>query len=107
MTVSRASQVHVPTTPYYHCISRCVRRAFLCGDDRYTGKNFDHRKAWLVERLHHLSGLYAIDVCAYAVQANHFHLVLRVAPERAEAWDEDEVVQRYGKLFPMAKAELA
>ncbi len=107
MTVSRASQVHVPTTPYYHCVSRCVRRAFLCGDDRYSGQNFDHRKAWLVERLRHLSGLYAIDVCAYAIQANHFHLVLRVAPERVEAWDEDEVVQRYGKLFPMAKAELA
>jgi putative transposase len=106
MTASRASQVHVETTAYYHCISRCVRRAYLCGSDDHSGKNFDHRKAWLVERLKKLSSIFAIDVAAFAVLSNHFHVVLRVDKERAESWDEDEVVRRFGKLFSGSKAQL-
>ena len=32
MTQSRQSQVLLSDTPYYHCISRCVRRTYLCGE---------------------------------------------------------------------------
>ncbi len=105
MATARSEQVDLSVTPFYHCMTRCVRRAFLCGDDRYSGKNFDHRKAWVRDRLHVLSGLFAIDVCAYAVMSNHLHVVLHVNEELAAGFSDDEVVRRYTSLYPMAKAK--
>ena len=64
MTQSRQSQVSLIDTPYYHCISRCVRRAFLCGEDIFTGQNFSHRRQWVAQRMHFLAGLFNIDVSA-------------------------------------------
>ena len=58
MTQSRRSQVSLSDTPYYHCISRCVRRAYLCGEDKYTEKSFEHRRQWVVERMHYLASLF-------------------------------------------------
>ncbi|MCK0538880.1 hypothetical protein MU846_14315 [Alcanivorax sp. CY1518] len=51
MARPRSQQVSLDTTAYYHCIGRCVRRAFLCGEDALTGRSFEHRRAWMVERL--------------------------------------------------------
>ena len=59
MTKARSKQVSLEDTPYYHCISRCVRRAFLCGEDHVTGKNYEHRKPWVVEKLKELSEIFA------------------------------------------------
>ena len=71
MPKPRSLQVSLEATAVYHCISRCVRRAFLCGQDRLTGKNFDHRKQWLVDRMQELAGIFALDLCAYSVLRNH------------------------------------
>jgi REP element-mobilizing transposase RayT len=84
----------------YHCIARCVRRAFLCGTDTYSGRDYSHRKAWIIDRLRHLAGLFGIDVCSYAIMSNHLHLVLRNRPDRVEQWSDAEVALRWRKLFP-------
>lgn len=99
---ARSAQIDLEVTPYYHCYARCVRRAFLCGEDPYEGKNFDHRRGWFVERLREAAMAFAIDVCAYAILSNHFHVVLRVDSEMAASWSEAEVLKRYGKFFPRA-----
>lgn len=98
----RHTQIDIHATPFYHCISRCVRRAFLCGADQSTGASFDHRKRWLVELLGQLTDIFAVDLCAYSVLSNHYHLVVRLDGERARAWSSDEVVERYARLFPAA-----
>ena len=99
MTRARKEQVCLDETPYYHCICRCVRRAFLCGDDKFTGKNLDHRKQWLVNKIHQLTSVFSIDVCAYAIMSNHYHLVLKVDKADAEQLSDFDVVMRWKELF--------
>ncbi len=99
MTRARSTLISLSDTPWYHVINRCVRRAFLCGDDRLSGKSFDHRRGWIVDRVKQLAGVFAIDVAAYAVMSNHYHLVLRVDAQRAQAWSRDEVLRRWTQLF--------
>ena len=99
MPYPRSALVSLDATPWYHVISRCVRRAFLCGEDAVTGRNYEHRRGWIVERLEQLAGVFAIDVAAYAVMSNHAHLVVRVHAERAQAWSQDEVLRRWTRLY--------
>jgi len=99
MTQSRQSQVSLTDTPYYHCISRCVRRAYLCGEDKYTEKSFEHRRQWVVERMHYLASLFSIDICAYAIMSNHYHLVLHVDEKSSENLSHEEVCERWCQLY--------
>jgi REP element-mobilizing transposase RayT len=99
MATARKRQISLINTPYYHCISRCVRRAFLCGEDKLTGNSYEHRRAWVKDKLQSLAQVFAIDVCAYAVMSNHTHLVLFVDETMAKAWSMDEVLSRWHQLF--------
>ncbi len=99
MTTPRKQLISLADTPYYHCISRCVRRAFLCGEDKLTGKTFEHRRAWVEDKLLALSQVFAIDVCAYAIMSNHTHVVLFVDEASAKLWSTEEVLKRWHKLF--------
>ncbi len=97
MPKARKSQISLLDTPYYHCVSRCVRRTFLCGEQ--DGKSFEHRRQWGEDRIHTLSEVFAIDVCAYAVMSNHTHVVLHVAMDKAEAFSTEDVIQRWHTLY--------
>ncbi|MFK8032415.1 MAG: hypothetical protein AB8G18_19500 [Gammaproteobacteria bacterium] len=99
MPRARSQLIHPQTTPYYHLVSRCVRRAFLCGKDHATGQSYEHRKDWIEQRLRLLSSIFAIDVCAYAVMSNHYHLVIHINLNESEAWSDDDIAQRWRMLF--------
>ncbi|MDK2596566.1 transposase [Pseudoalteromonas obscura] len=99
MTRARKALIDLSSTSYYHLIARCVRRAFLCGEDKYTGKNFDHRRRWLVERMKLLSSVFAIDIAAYAIMSNHYHMVVKVNRKEAINWSDDEVITRWYRLY--------
>ncbi len=101
MTRPRREQISLSDTPYYHCINRCVRHAFLCGVDHLTGKNYEHRKSWVVSRLAELSQVYAIEIASYAVMSNHLHLVLRVDQSLTKDWLDEEVIECWGTLYKL------
>ena len=67
ITHVRRELISLDSTPYYHCISRCGRRAFLWDEESFTGKSFEHHKGWVVDRLKELADAFAIDIAAYAV----------------------------------------
>ena len=98
MPMPRNQQICVEDTPYYHCVSRCVRRAYLCGEDAVTGVSYEHRREWVENRLLFLAGVFSIDVCAYAVMSNHLHVVLHINTEKAESWSFREVLERWHKI---------
>jgi len=89
----------------FHCIRRCVRRAFLCGDDPFTGRNYDYRRQWIQDRIKFLAGQFGIDVLGFAVLANHLHVVLRNRPDVVQAWSDDEVARRWWNLCPLRRDE--
>jgi len=82
-----------------HCISRCVRRAFLCGID-HSGKDVEHRKLWIEHRLRLLSQQAACEVASYMGMSNHLHAVLRKRPDAAAGWSVREVVCRWLTIWP-------
>jgi len=99
MPRARKHLVCLDTTPYYHIVSRCVRRAFLCGVDRTTSKSYEHRRIWIEDRARVLSSLFAIEICAYAIMSNHYHLVVKVVAKEADSWTDDDVLTRWTSLF--------
>lgn len=86
-------------TPYYHVVSRCVRRAFLSGIDHVTGQSYEHRRQWIEDRIRLLSSIFAIDIAAYAVMSNHYHIVVKICPEQTAQWSNREVLERWSCLY--------
>src|SRR5262245_50936551 len=99
MTYARKNLISLQDTPYYHLVGRCVRRSWLCGFDEYSGRDYSHRKHWVLERLKLLTSTCAINVCAYAVLSNHYHMVVHVDRAKAKRWSREEVVARWTSIF--------
>jgi hypothetical protein len=104
MALPRSKYVKEGKVGVYHCFSRCVRRAYLCGFDTLTQRDFSHRKTWLVDRLRHLAAIFAIEVCAYAVMETHYHSILRTRPDIVATWSDWDVAIRWLTLFPLKDA---
>ena len=94
MTIVRGDIVRPGTEGVFHCISRCVRRAFLCGDDPYDSRSYEHRREWIRERFKVLASVFGIEVCAYAVMSNHRHVVIRIRPDLIKSRDDYKVARR-------------
>lgn len=97
MTKARKYQISVEDTPYYHLISRCVRRAFLCG--KIGKQSFEHRRKWIIDRMKFLSSIFTIDICAYAIMSNHYHLVIKV--NSTDKWSDKQVLSIWSALFKL------
>ena len=98
--VCAAAEVQV-----FHLINRCVRRTYLCGKDRRSGKDYSHRKQWIRNRLEELAGIFGIDVLGFAAMSNHLHVVVRTRPDLVAGWSDDEVTARWWRLFPQRRNE--
>jgi hypothetical protein len=94
MAIARAHLVNPALARWYHCVTRCVRRAFLLGEGQ------DDRKAWIEQRLQELAQIFAVAVGGFSVMDNHLHVLLRIDPDAAKDWSDEEVVRRWGRLFP-------
>ena len=79
MTMAPAQLVDTSLTRWYHCTTRCVRRAFLLGEGDHN------RMEWIENRLEELADIFAIGVGGFSVMDNHLHVLLRLDPDVAQA----------------------
>jgi hypothetical protein len=98
--MSRAEVFDPQDVAIAHVFARTVRRCFLFGEDPLTGKNFDHRKAWIEDHLRSFAACFGIDLLGFAILSNHFHLILRSRPDVVGGWDDTEVARRWLSLCP-------
>lgn len=99
MPIPRKALVSVDTTPSYHVVSRCVRRTFLFGV--VDNKDFSHRRDAIEKRLAELMQLFCIDILAYAIMSNHYHLVVRIRKQRALNLSFNDVITRWRALYSL------
>ena len=100
MTIARNHHLFINEPTYFHLISRCVRRAYLCGKDKYSGKRYDHRKRWLEKRLFDLTDLFFVDLYGYAIMSNHYHLLVCTRPDDMLRVSDKQIAHRWCQLFP-------
>ena len=106
MTIARKNLIDRENGGYHHVVTRCVRRAWICGVDPLTGRDFSHRKEWIEERMLALSQAFAVNVYGYAVMSNHYHIALQVSPKETLKFSDEEVARRWLIAYPPRSADL-
>ena len=100
MPIARKDIVRNGEEGVYHCYSRCVRRAFLCGQDPYSGRDYEHRRAWVQDRMKWLADSFCIDIVTLSVMSNHTHVILRTRPDLLKALSDQQVARRWLRSLP-------
>jgi hypothetical protein len=100
MAIKRSELIDPDNAGYYHLISRCVRRTFLCGKDPETNKDYEYRRLWIESRILELANYFAIEVVSYAVMNNHYHLVVYSDPKLPQTWSDLDVADKWLNVFP-------
>jgi len=99
MTLARSSLINLANTPYYHLVSRCVRRAYLCGSDSVSGQSFEHRRGWIINEINTLLRLFTLHISAYSIMQNHYHLVVCIDKPAALALSDKQVALQWQQRF--------
>lgn len=99
MTYARSILIPRGSAGSFHCVSRCVRRAFPCDEDRITGRSFEHFRQRVEDRIHELAGIFGMAIWAYAVMNNHLHVVVQTLPYAVARCSDDDVAKRWMRPY--------
>jgi len=99
MTQARSTLIPPGHAVFVHVTTRCVRRAWLFGHDRFSDRRYDHRCGLIESRVRELAEVFAVGVYAFAWMSNHFHLALAVRPDAVRSWSDEEVVDRWQRIY--------
>ena len=100
MTIARKYLIDRERGGFHHIVTRCVRRAWLCGKDRGNKRDYSYRKKWIEQYALELSEAFTVNVFAYAAMSNHYHLALEYRPQDALNLSDTEVARRWLIAFP-------
>ena len=106
MAYRRHKYLNLENTKYYHCITRCVRRAFLCGYDPLKNINYDYRKEIIRNLLRQLTKAYSIEICSYAIMCNHVHLVLYANDSQVAKLSHSQILKRWALVYPTSASKI-
>ena len=101
----RSEQFRYDEVAIVHCVQRCVRRAFLAGEDNVSGIDYSYRREWIRRRLEALASVFAIDVLSYAILSNHVHVIVRNRPDVLSQLPDKEIAIRWLRVFPGRRIE--
>jgi len=101
----RSHTVQLGEVGVFHCWSRCVRRAWLCGMDPVSGNDYEYRRNWICQFEELLASLFAVEVGFHAEESNHIHLVVRIRPDVVETWSDEEVARRWLHITHLIKSK--